>query len=893
MMFPAAAKWLPALLITALWAAPALSDVFSQEQFKTHLRWNLNLPKEQVTISKKDNVVTLETLNLPLYEQMVGEMAKMKRAEGYVENVSYSQEDFPTKPARVVVQLKDTSVELFSFYRDVDRKWIMDFWVNADLLPSKAASNVKPLPLPVEKKVAKPATKPIPSVLKSPRKSLLEVVQVPAQETKLMNPDYRDFRYGAALVWDYPAMLPPLERDVNLESKIPESMYNIKDRELLDDPKEAHMQLSINLYRDGKWGLLNKSLTLYQKKYGEDANFDLNEWLRVNALLRSNITKKDKVLQASAMNILQNLLERSNDYEIKRASFRYLMQYQIDRGDYFKSLEMAKRFFVEARGQFDHDMVILSANVILNALARLHQDDKIAEFLADKKLASMLPPQTEFAYSSYALLNSGKTTDIIKRFKASEKNLVKPIHPAILFNVAEAYFREAEYTEAVRLFDAFVADWSHLKEAAPARLRLALTYEITNKPASETLVLYKNAIDRGPYPEYRYEAKLRYVGMRIARKLQPSAEDIETEVFLEQSVDEKKAVTADLKKLLWLVRLRAFINRKSYDEALAYLTSIPIDTLKPSEKRMFDGDGAEIIFGIIQQTYLKEDYTRTVKIWEVYKDKYENRVAANPYMNFIVADCFVKLGLYQSFERAYVNLKAMVDVQTREYPLWVERMKNLPLKDMVEEMELIKLVAAKEWDQAEAKLASYPVSLRDSVNYSYYKGVVAFNRSQWSLASEEFEKVLINQTPKNRLTPRQMSELLMGYVESLYNLKDIERFKTVVKALARDIQQSKSASILNVAERVNYLLIESLVGDTYPNWAEIEGQLREFKGRFIKSPYTSRIEYLLGLSLLRNGKLEEGKSLLTKLVEEQSVPVYVREMARTELSALALKEKRL
>ncbi len=138
-----------------------------------------------------------------------------------------------------------------------------------------------------------------------------------------------------------------------------------------------------------------------------------------------------------------------------------------------------------------------------------------------------------------------------------------------------------------------------------------------------------------------------------------------------------------------------------------------------------------------------------------------------------------------------------------------------------------------------------------------------------------------------------MSELLMGYVESLYNLKDIERFKTVVKALARDIQQSKSASILNVAERVNYLLIESLVGDTNPNWAEIEGQLREFKGRFIKSPYNSRIEYLLGLSLLRNGKLEEGKSLLTKLVEEQSVPVYVREMARTELSALALKEKRL
>ncbi|MBY0518429.1 MAG: hypothetical protein K2P81_16075, partial [Bacteriovoracaceae bacterium] len=160
-------------------------------------------------------------------------------------------------------------------------------------------------------------------------------------------------------------------------------------------------------------------------------------------------------------------------------------------------------------------------------------------------------------------------------------------------------------------------------------------------------------------------------------------------------------------------------------------------------------------------------------------------------------------------------------------------------------------------------------------------------------SAEDFERVLLNQNPKNRLTPRQMSELLMGYVESLYNLKDLERFKTVVKALARDIQQSKSASILNVAERVNYLLIESLVGDATPDWREIESLVKEFREKFVKSPYSGRIEYLLGLSFLRNGKLEEGKSLLTQLVEKKEVPVYVREMARTELSALALKEKRL
>ncbi len=888
-------RWLPVLALILFWVFPAYSDVFNQESFKTHLRWNLMLPKEQVTISKKDNVVTIETLNLPLFEQIAGEMTKMRRAEGYVENVAFGQEGFPAQPARVVVTLKDASVELFSFYRDVDRKWIMDFWVNADALPSRAASLQKPLPLPAEEKrvTVQKTTKPIPSELKSPRKSLLEVVAVPAEQVKQTNPEYRDFRYGAAFVWDYMPLLPALERDVQLESKIPEAFYAIKDRELLDDPKEAHLQLTINLYRQEKWGLMNKSLTLYQKKYGDDANFETNEWLRINALFRSNLTKKDKTLQATAMNLLGNLLERTTNYELKRAAFRYMIQYQIDRGDYFKGLELAKRFFVEARGQYDFDMVVLSSNVILNALARLRQEDKIAEFLSDKKLASLLPPQTELAYATYSLLAANKSAEVVKRFKQQEKNLIKPIHPAILYNTAEAFFREAEYEEAARVYDMFISEWAHLREAAAARLRLALTYELLDRKAAETTVLYKNAIDRSPYPEYRYEAKLRYVGMRIARKIAPDAADIETEVFLEQAVDEKKIVTNDMKKLLWLVRLRTFISRKAYDEALAYLASIPTDTLKPSERRVFDGDGAEIVFGVIQQAYLKEDYTRAVKMWEVYKERFEKRVAGNPYMNFVIADSFIKLGLYQSFDRAYGVLRSMADEEPREYPLWVERTKNLPMKDMLEELGLIKSISSKEWDQAEAKLTSYPVSLRDSVNFSYYQGLVAYQRGQWSKAAEDFEKVLIKQNPQNRLTPRQMSELLMGYVESLYNLKDLERFKTVVKALAVDIQRSKSASILNVAERVNYLLIESLVGDSSPNWNEIEGLVRNFKGQFQKSPYNSRIEYLLGLSLLRNGKLDEGKATLRQLIERKEVPVYMKEMARTELSALELKEKRL
>ncbi len=883
-------RWPLYLFFSVLYTSAVFADYFSQETFKTHLRWNLIVPKEQISIKKDGATLTIESMNLELFEKLAQELEKTKRAEGYIEKLTVEKGGFPSKPARALVELKSATVELFSFYRDLDKKWILDFWINSDLVPSKAASLQKP----VEKLVAEKKAEPVKSKSLIPAKSLLEVVKVEDKRLPEKNPEYRDFRYGASFFWNYEPLLPPVEKDIILESKIPDSLYPIKDRELLDDEKEAHLQLTINLYRQEKWGLMNKALTLYEKKYGRDANYSINEWIRVNAILKSNLTKNDKNLQASAMNILSNLIDLSKDYEIKRASYRYLIQYRMDKNDYFKALELAKKFFVDARGEFDHDMVILSSNVILNSLARLRQDERISDFLSDKKLNSLLAPQMLLAYTSFALLKEEKSEEIIRRYKEQEKGLAKPVHPAILFNVAESYFREANYDESIKMFDEFLANYSYMMEAPAARLRLALMFELLDRPAAQTLALYKNSIDRSPNPQVRYEAKIRYVGFFINRKLFPNAADLESEVFLEQSADEKSALNPELKKILWLTRLRTLITKKEFSKALSYLATIPLDTLKPAERRVFEGDGAEIVYGLVQQDYFQEDYTKAVKTWEVYKDKYDSKVAANPYMNFIIAESFIKLGLYESFERAYLQLKNMKDLQEREYPLWIDRTKSLPLQEMVEELSLIKAVSSKNWDQARAKLASYSVPNRSSMTYTFYKAQVDFQMGKWAEAAEEYEKALVKQDRNNRLTPRQMADLLMGYVESLYNLKDSEKFKSVVKALVKDIQQSKSAPILNVAERVNYLLIESLVAEEKKTeWTEIEELIVQFKEQFIKSPYTSRIEYLLGLSLLRNGKLKEGKAVLEQLIEKEEVPLYVREMARTELSDLTLKEKRL
>ena len=133
----------------------------------------------------------------------------------------------------------------------------------------------------------------------------------------------------------------------------------------------------------------------------------------------------------------------------------------------------------------------------------------------------------------------------------------------------------------------------------------------------------------------------------------------------------------------------------------------------------------------------------------------------------------------------------------------------------------------------------------------------------------------------------------MGYVESLYQMKDQDRFKTVVRALNEDIGKSKSAPILNISERINYLLIESYAGEGIPEWKEIEQMTKEFREKFQKSPYSSRISYLYGLSLIKNAKVSEGKEILNVLTNNKDVPLHIKEMCKSELATLELVEKKL
>src|SRR5690606_9369088 len=214
-------KSLSAILMTLCMSAfvastSVLADIINQEILKTHLRWNLIVPKDQFYIAKRGQTLFIETVNQDLYEILAKEITTLKNNSQYVDSISYSKDGFPTKPATIAVKLKDPSVELFSFYRDADKKYILDFWINTDLVNDKVSALKKPLPLPGEKnkKVAvkkkeAPKTKNELLTRKSPLLPVIEVSQGTVAASKV-NPDFRDYRYGASFIWDYQPMIPQL-----------------------------------------------------------------------------------------------------------------------------------------------------------------------------------------------------------------------------------------------------------------------------------------------------------------------------------------------------------------------------------------------------------------------------------------------------------------------------------------------------------------------------------------------------------------------------------------------------------------------------------------------------------------------------------------------------------
>src|SRR5690606_7283169 len=146
----------------------------------------------------------------------------------------------------------------------------------------------------------------------------------------------------------------------------------------------------------------------------------------------------------------------------------------------------------------------------------------------------------------------------------------------------------------------------------------------------------------------------------------------------------------NIQKLLWQVRLRTFIVDGAYDKALSYLSAIPLTAMAPADRRVFEGDGAEIVYGLMLKSFDAGNYSQVVKTWETYKDRYVEKVANDPHLNHLVGKSLIKMGLFRGYEEISSGFKKLETTPARTFPLWVERPDAASAEVALAELDVVK-----------------------------------------------------------------------------------------------------------------------------------------------------------------------------------------------------------
>ena len=922
--------------------AQALLD---QEKATTYLRWNLFTGRDQLQFSKVGNKVVIKTLNPTVFNNLKDELSSITLDPLYLSKIQFvdsASGGNSLNAMAIEIELKNENVEMFSFYRERDKKYVVDFWMDGDSVSLNKAAVVKPEDVKVEpptkieilpknrvatspktgndepkiisaKKVtttsiAKPfepknkdialekkisSDPDISSFIVDPKKiGQKSQAELDAEEADSKKP-YRDFRYGATFMWDYDPIAPAPKKVVNMKTKIPELFFPIANRQFKKSDKEAHLQLTINLYRKKKWGLMNKSIKLFQQKYGMNAEWELVEFIKANAILRENIDTPNPDLFKNALAMLSTLSEKTDNYEMKKAINKYLLTHYMEKGEHLKTLQLAKTYYAGTRDNFDFEESNIPAEAMLNSLAKLGQIEKIKELSSEKTIKKVVPAQTLLAYQSFAYLRGNDLMGLVKLYETNRSALAKPIDPVIMYNTAEAYFRLGRFQEAMNLYTDFVQNYAYEFVASNANLRIALCADLMDKNYEQVLDLYKKAIDSSVDGAVSYEARIRYVAFRSVRKKVLSDRDQEIRIFLEN--DKGVAATdKNLTKLLQQVRLRTLIVDGKYKEALAYLSLIPTVGMAKIDARIFEGDGAEIVYGIISDLYKKAEYSQVIKAWQTYKDKYVDKVALDPYMNFVVGSSYVRLSLYKGFDEVYAAFEKLKDTPNRTFPMWIDRNQELKASDLLSELAIVKDVKLKNWDLAQKNIAEFEKRVPSYNKSNYYKGLISFNQKDYTGAISHFEKFFSRQEQRVIYDPSEVADMIRAYTDSIYELGQTDKFLKVSAAILNDTTTfgTDNAYIQTVRERIAYLGIEITAGlGKTENYMLFEKKINDFKKAYPKSIYSGRVNYLLGQAMIANQKVKEGREIFNSLVNDQGTSEYIKELVKSELGLLNLKEK--
>ncbi|EPZ52208.1 hypothetical protein M902_1966 [Bacteriovorax sp. BAL6_X] len=866
----------------------ASASIVTPEAHNDFLRVKFFIDKKLVNVTKSNSEVSFSTLDGDIYSKVKDGLKNFSSSK-YIKRISYTEPTSGNNVFTISLMLKK-NVEVFSFYKNRDRAYFVDFWKDGAVTTKQAA--IKDISTLVKKNEASAqqstpkfvkksrAVKPAPKIV---RKNVVK--KAPAKKAKA----FRDFRYGASFIWDYQALAPELKTQILTNRKTAEYFFPIKNFDYNKNEKEAHMQLTLNLYRKSKWGLMYKSIKLYEKKFSQSYN-PYNDYMKANALLRETLEKGDIKPVDTAVSMYTNILERTDIYDLRKGIYKYLVQFYREKKDFVKALKYAKRFFSDAKENFDYEELEYMGEYILSSLANLNQVEKVENLIKDKTLVKIISKQKLKAYEMYTYLRQNDEEKVIGAYEAFAKTTKGEYLPSIYYNAAEAYFRTSQYAKAFKIYDSFISKYSYVSESAQARLRMALIADIQDRPKNEVLELYKNAINRAQNQEVSLEARIRYVGLRTIRKIKPDTKDLETRVFLDKGTDKK--LNKDIEMLLWQTRLRTFIVDRQYEEALTFLTALPIAAMKISEKKVFEADGAEIVYGIIKSNFEEGKFARAIRAWEIYKDTYFAKIGADPEIQFIIAKSYINLTLWDGFQKMYEKMIASKKETAHTFPLWVSRKEVKKLDLYKNELQILRNLKLKNYTSVDRIIASTKKDYPGFEKITFYKALAHYKRGEFAKAEKEYERFYASDANANSIDAKDLVDSIQFYLESIYESKKYDKYLKVSTALLKDANSFQIADTVveGLRERVNYQRIEILFKKANKLAAD---EARSFLNDYEKSLYKNRVKFLLGKESLRQNDFTTGEKLLNEILSDNEAKDYLKELARTELTLVNLKKRTL
>jgi hypothetical protein len=173
---------------------------------------------------------------------------------------------------------------------------------------------------------------------------------------------------------------------------------------------------------------------------------------------------------------------------------------------------------------------------------------------------------------------------------------------------------------------------------------------------------------------------------------------------------------------------------------------------------------------------------------------------------------------------------------------------------------------------------------------------VAFNQKNYGAAVTQFENFFSKQDQRIIYDPSDVADMIRAYTDSIYELGQSDKFLKVSEAILNDTNSfgTDNAYIQNVRERIAYLGIEITAGKgKKENFMLFEKKITDFIKANPKSIYTGRVNYLLGQAMVTNQKMKEGRDVFTSLMNDKDTSDYIKELAKSELGLLNLKEKTL